>query len=115
MSAHVATAAQAAAFRFTAMSSSRRPQRYTDARRADKLSRRRGWHRARTVIRLLAKSQGVSRDAVSNIFSKIVVASRSGLEARSRATDTDYRLLVPLLLTSVIIQTVYAIVRVTTS
>lgn len=52
---------------------------------------------------------------MSNIFSKIVVASRSGLEARSRATDVDYRLLVPLLLTSVIIQTVYAIVRVTTS
>jgi predicted MFS family arabinose efflux permease len=52
---------------------------------------------------------------VSNIFSKIVVASRSGIEARSRATDIDYRLLVPLLLTSVIIQTVYAIVRVTTS
>jgi len=52
---------------------------------------------------------------VSNIFSKIVAASRSGIEARSRATDIDYRLLVPLLLTSVIIQTVYAIVRVTTS
>lgn len=52
---------------------------------------------------------------MSNIFSKIVLASRSGLEARSRATDIDYRLLVPLLLTSVIIQTVYAIVRVTTS
>ena len=50
-----------------------------------------------------------------NIFSKIVVASRNGIEARSRATDIDYRLLVPLLLTSVIIQTVYAIVRVTTS
>ena len=58
---------------------------------------------------------GVLRDAVPNIFSKIVVASRNGLEARSRATDVDYRLLVPLLLTSVIIQTVYAIVRVTTS
>jgi len=52
---------------------------------------------------------------VPNIFSKIVVASRNGIEARSRATDIDYRLLVPLLLTSVIIQTVYAIVRVTTS
>ncbi len=50
-----------------------------------------------------------------NIFAKIVVASRNGIEARSRATDIDYRLLVPLLLTSVIIQTVYAIVRVTTS
>lgn len=57
----------------------------------------------------------MSRDAVSNIFAKIVVASRNGIEARSRATDIDYRLLVPLLLTSVIIQTVYAIVRVTTS
>jgi predicted MFS family arabinose efflux permease len=67
------------------------------------------------VLRLLRKSQGVLQDAVSNIFEKIVVASRSGLEARSRATDIDYRLLVPLLLTSVIIQTVYAIVRVTTS
>ncbi len=55
------------------------------------------------------------RDAVPNIFAKIVVASRNGIEARSRATDIDYRLLVPLLLTSVIIQTVYAIVRVTTS
>ncbi len=55
------------------------------------------------------------RDAVPNIFSKIVVASRNGIDARSRATDIDYRLLVPLLLTSVIIQTVYAIVRVTTS
>lgn len=67
------------------------------------------------MLRLLRKSQGVLRDAVPNIFSKIVVASRNGIEARSRATDIDYRLLVPLLLTSVIIQTVYAIVRVTTS
>jgi predicted MFS family arabinose efflux permease len=52
---------------------------------------------------------------VSSIWSRFVVASRDGIEARSRATDIDYRLLVPLLLTSVIIQTVYAIVRVTTS
>jgi predicted MFS family arabinose efflux permease len=55
------------------------------------------------------------RGAVSDIWSKILVASRNGIEARGRATDIDYRLLVPLLLTSVIIQTVYAIVRVTTS
>jgi predicted MFS family arabinose efflux permease len=52
---------------------------------------------------------------VAGIWSKIVVASRNGVEARGRATDIDYRLLVPLLLTSVIIQTVYAILRVTTS
>jgi predicted MFS family arabinose efflux permease len=55
------------------------------------------------------------RGAVSDIWSKILVASRNGIEARGRATDIDYRLLVPLLSTSVIIQTVYAIVRVTTS
>ena len=65
------------------------------------------------MLRLLR--QITKRDAVSNIFSKIVAASRNGIEARSRATDIDYWLLVPLLLTSVIIQTVYAIVRVTTS
>lgn len=37
------------------------------------------------------------------------------LAARGRASDVDYRLLVPLVLHSAIIQTIYAIVRVTTS
>jgi predicted MFS family arabinose efflux permease len=55
------------------------------------------------------------RGAVSGIWSKILAASRNGIDARGHASDIDYRLLVPLLLTSVVIQTVYAIVRVTTS
>jgi predicted MFS family arabinose efflux permease len=46
--------------------------------------------------------------AVSNSWSKF-------LAARGRASDIDYGLLVPLVLHSAIIQTIYAIVRVTTS
>ncbi len=53
--------------------------------------------------------------AVSNFWSRSFLASGGGLRARVSASDLDYRLLVPLLLTSVVIQTVYAIVRVTTS
>jgi predicted MFS family arabinose efflux permease len=53
--------------------------------------------------------------AVSSFLAKFLLASRTGLDARARANDIDYRLLVPLLLHSIIIQAVYAIVRVTTS
>jgi predicted MFS family arabinose efflux permease len=52
---------------------------------------------------------------VPSLLSRIIMASRTALDARARATDTDYRLLVPLLLSSIIIQTAYAVVRVTTS
>ncbi len=52
---------------------------------------------------------------MSSFLERILLASRNGIEARSRTSDIDYRLLVPLLLHSGIIQTVYAIVRVTTS
>ncbi len=53
--------------------------------------------------------------AVSNFWSKFLLAARTGLEAHGRTSDVDYRLLVPLLLHAGIIQAVYAIVRVTTS
>jgi predicted MFS family arabinose efflux permease len=52
---------------------------------------------------------------VSNLLAKFLAVSRSGLVARARANDVDYGLLVPLLLHAVVIQAVYAIVRVTTS
>jgi predicted MFS family arabinose efflux permease len=57
----------------------------------------------------------VSRGAVSSFWEKLQPASRTGIDARGRANDVDYRLLVPLVLNSAIIQAVYAIVRVTTS
>jgi predicted MFS family arabinose efflux permease len=53
--------------------------------------------------------------AVSDFLARLVAASRTGLEARGRTNDVDYRLLGPLVLNSVIIQATYAIVRVTTS
>jgi predicted MFS family arabinose efflux permease len=53
--------------------------------------------------------------AVSSFLSRILLASRTGLDARGRTNDVDYRLLVPLLMNSAIIQAVYAIARVTTS
>jgi MFS family permease len=56
-----------------------------------------------------------SAGAVSSLFSRIFTASRTGLDTSGRANDIDRRLLVPLLLTSVTIQAVTAIVRVTTS
>jgi predicted MFS family arabinose efflux permease len=56
-----------------------------------------------------------SAGAVSSLFSRIFAASRTGLDTSGRANDIDRRLLVPLLLTSVTIQAVTAIVRVTTS
>jgi predicted MFS family arabinose efflux permease len=52
---------------------------------------------------------------VSNFLARILTATRANAAASGQANDLDYRLLVPLLLTSVVIQTVYAIVRVTTS
>jgi predicted MFS family arabinose efflux permease len=52
---------------------------------------------------------------VSSFLSRIVLASSAKIDARGRAHDVDYRLLVPLLLTSTTIQAVTAIVRVTTS
>ena len=44
-----------------------------------------------------------------------MLASRTGLDVRGRTNDIDYRLLVPLLLNSAIIQAAFALVRVTTS
>jgi MFS family permease len=44
-----------------------------------------------------------------------VLDFRKALTVRSRASDIDYRLLVPLVVHSAVIQTIYAIVRVTTS
>ncbi len=52
---------------------------------------------------------------MSNLLSRIVLASRTELDARSKINDIDYWLLIPLLLNSMIIQAVYALVRVTTS
>jgi predicted MFS family arabinose efflux permease len=63
---------------------------------------------------LNTSSNGVAV-AVSSLLSRIVAASRTGMSSRARASDVDYRLLLPLLLHAIIIQTVYAIVRVTTS
>jgi predicted MFS family arabinose efflux permease len=51
---------------------------------------------------------------VSSLFSRIFSASRVGLDG-SKSSDIDRRLLIPLLLTSVTIQAVTAIVRVTTT
>jgi predicted MFS family arabinose efflux permease len=53
--------------------------------------------------------------AVSSFLAKFLAASRNGMEARRATNDIDYRLLVPLLMLSVVIQTAYAIARVTTS
>jgi predicted MFS family arabinose efflux permease len=57
----------------------------------------------------------LARGAVSGLLSRFLLASRTGLEARARTSDVDYRLLIPLVVNSAIIQAVYAIVRVTTS
>ena len=70
---------------------------------------------ARNSDRQKDLDHGVSLSTVSRFWEKLQTASRSGQAAGGRGGDTDYRLLVPLLSTSVIIQTVYAIVRVTTS
>jgi predicted MFS family arabinose efflux permease len=51
---------------------------------------------------------GLSRGVVSNLWSEF-------LTSRGRANDIDYRLLVPLVLYSATVQTIYAIVRVATS
>jgi predicted MFS family arabinose efflux permease len=51
---------------------------------------------------------------VSSLFPRIFSASRVGLDG-NRSSDIDRRLLIPLLLTSVTIQAVTAIVRVTTT
>jgi MFS family permease len=52
---------------------------------------------------------------VSGLLSRLLAASRTGLDARGQTDDIDYRLLMPLVLNSAIIQAAYAIVRVTTS
>lgn len=57
--------------------------------------------------RLLNHTIGVA-DAVANSIARF-------LAERGRRSDIDYRLLTPLLMHSVIVQTIYAIVRVTTS
>ena len=46
---------------------------------------------------------------------KFVLASRTSLDARGRTNDVNYRLLVPLIINTCVIQMVYALVRVTTS
>ncbi len=51
---------------------------------------------------------------MSNLWSKFAQASRIGPRRDGRRSDIDYRLLVPLLIHSAIIQTIYAIIRVTT-
>jgi hypothetical protein len=51
---------------------------------------------------------------VSSLFLRIFSASRVGLDG-SQSSDIDRRLLIPLLLTSVTIQAVTAIVRITTT
>jgi predicted MFS family arabinose efflux permease len=56
-----------------------------------------------------------SRARVAGLFSRTVSAWRFRLARRGRASDVDYRLLVPLLANSAVIQAVYAIERVTTS
>jgi MFS family permease len=52
---------------------------------------------------------------VSSLLSRLLAASRTRLDARGQTDDVDYRLLVPLVLNSAIIQAAYAIMRVTTS
>jgi MFS family permease len=52
---------------------------------------------------------------VSSLFSRIFSASRTGPDAGGPTSDIDYRLLVPLVINSAIIQAAYAIMRVTTS
>jgi predicted MFS family arabinose efflux permease len=66
------------------------------------------------IHRLANHPHGVT-GAVSSFLSRILLASRSGIEARARTNDVDYGLLIPLVLHSCIIQMVYALVRVTTS
>ena len=61
-----------------------------------------------TVIKRNSLSRVCGRGAVSDFWSKF-------LASRGRARDIDYRLLVPLVAHSAIVQTIYAIVRVTTS
>ena len=53
-------------------------------------------------------SRDGARGAVLNSFSKF-------LASRGQANDVDYRLLIPLVAYSATVQTIYAIVRVTTS
>jgi predicted MFS family arabinose efflux permease len=59
-------------------------------------------------------STGVAIE-VSSFLSRFLLASRTGLAARAEESDTNYRLLVPLVLFAGIVQVVFAIVRVTTT
>jgi predicted MFS family arabinose efflux permease len=52
---------------------------------------------------------------VSSLREKLEPAAPAGRQAGGHTSDVDYRLLVPLVLNSAIIQAVYAIMRVTTS
>src|ERR1700728_3633984 len=63
----------------------------------------------------LGCNRRLSRGAVPNSWLKFPPSSSSGLKADGRKSDIDYRLLLPLVLHSTIVQTIYAIVRVTTS
>jgi predicted MFS family arabinose efflux permease len=52
---------------------------------------------------------------VSSFLQKVLLASRTSLDARAKTSDINYRLLIPLVLNTCIIQMVYALMRVTTS
>jgi predicted MFS family arabinose efflux permease len=52
---------------------------------------------------------------VSGLLQRILSSSRTSLDARAMTNDINYRLLVPLILNTGVIQMVYALVRVTTS
>jgi predicted MFS family arabinose efflux permease len=71
--------------------------------------------RLRTTVlhRRVANPTHGATVAVSSFLAKFLAVSRPGPDRP--ASDVDYRLLVPLLMHSAIIQAVYAIVRVTTS
>ena len=66
----------------------RRPQRYTDARRADKLSRLRGWRRAPTVLRLLLRTHRACCTLSVNCYAS--ANSLKNTESRSRYLKDHY-------------------------
>jgi predicted MFS family arabinose efflux permease len=52
---------------------------------------------------------------VSSYLQRFLLASRTSLDARAKTNDVNYRVLVPLVVNTGVIQMVYALVRVTTS
>jgi predicted MFS family arabinose efflux permease len=52
---------------------------------------------------------------VSGFLARLLLTARARLDARGRKFDTNYRLLVPLVLHAGIVQAIYALMRVTTS